>query len=248
LSGPIEEVLGEQRRYYRARAGEYEDWWFRRGRYDHGPEANERWFGEAREVQDTVERFLPTGRVLELACGTGLWTARLAPLADRLTALDSSPEVLALARGKVLAPNVTWVQADVFEWEPDQSYDVCFFGFWLSHVPRELLASFWEKVGRALSPQGRVYLVDSARSERASARDHSQAAPGTELERRRLQDGSEYRVVKHWFEAATLQQAIEQQGWEARIEATEEFFVHGWATPPGWTQPSRGSRSAPDGA
>jgi hypothetical protein len=28
--------LSEQRSYYRARAPEYDEWWQRRGRYDHG--------------------------------------------------------------------------------------------------------------------------------------------------------------------------------------------------------------------
>jgi SAM-dependent methyltransferase len=232
VSGPIEEVLGEQRRYYRARAGEYEDWWFRRGRYDHGLEANEKWFSEARAVQEALERFRPSGRVLELACGTGLWTERLAPLAEQVTALDSSAEALGLARAKVPAPNVSWAQADIFEWEPEEPYDLCFFGFWLSHVPTELLDAFWAKVARALAPSGRVYLVDSARSSRASARDHAAPDPGREVELRRLQDGREYRIVKHWFEADALQRSIEQRGWAARIAATEEFFVHGLATPP----------------
>lgn len=68
----LERLLAEQARYYRERAGEYEDWWFRRGRYDHGPEANARWFADAAEVQDALERFGPAGDILELACGTGL--------------------------------------------------------------------------------------------------------------------------------------------------------------------------------
>lgn len=47
----IERLLAEQVDYYSERAGEYEDWWFRCGRYDHGPEANAAWFAEAAEVQ-----------------------------------------------------------------------------------------------------------------------------------------------------------------------------------------------------
>jgi demethylmenaquinone methyltransferase/2-methoxy-6-polyprenyl-1,4-benzoquinol methylase len=139
--------------------------------------------------------------------------------------------VLELARGKVTAAHVEWVLADVFAWEPAQQYDVCFFGFWLSHVPSELLGAFWQKVGRALAPGGRVYLVDSARSTRASARDHAPPNPRRELELRRLEDGREFRVVKHWFEAEALQRSIEELGWQARIEATAEFFVYGEASP-----------------
>ena len=32
VGGALEGVLAEQQRYYRDRAGEYEHWWFRRGR------------------------------------------------------------------------------------------------------------------------------------------------------------------------------------------------------------------------
>ena len=31
------QVLSDQIAYYRARAGEYDEWWFRTGRYDRGP-------------------------------------------------------------------------------------------------------------------------------------------------------------------------------------------------------------------
>lgn len=45
----VDRLLAEQVEYYRARAAEYEDWSFRRGRYDHGPEANTTWFAQARK-------------------------------------------------------------------------------------------------------------------------------------------------------------------------------------------------------
>jgi len=44
-------LLAEQARYYRERAGEYDDWWFRRGRYDRGADANARWFALLGESQ-----------------------------------------------------------------------------------------------------------------------------------------------------------------------------------------------------
>ena len=227
----VERLLAEQVDYYRRRAGEYEDWWYRRGRYDHGPDANAAWFAEAAQVQADLERFAPVGQVLELACGTGLWTAQLARHATHVTALDASPEVLEIARANVPAAHVDYVEADLFAWEPDRAYDVCFFSFWLSHVPTERWRSFWEKVDRALAPGGRVYLIDSSRSERASARDHTIPDADEEIMRRRLADGSEHRVVKHWFEADALRSQLADLGWDAHIRATHEFFVYGHATP-----------------
>jgi 2-polyprenyl-3-methyl-5-hydroxy-6-metoxy-1,4-benzoquinol methylase len=227
----IERLLAQQVDYYRERAGEYEDWWFRRGRYDHGERANAAWFAEAAEVQVDLDRFEPAGRVLELACGTGLWTGRLAAHAAHVTAVDASPEALEIARVKVPATNVSYVQADLFAWEPEQTYDVCFFSFWLSHVPKERTQSFWEKIKRALVPDGRVYLIDSARSHRASARDHTLQDPEEEIMLRRLADGREYHIVKHWFDAYALRRQLADLGWNAHIQTTREFFIYGHATP-----------------
>ncbi len=227
----VQDLLAEQTDYYRARAGEYDDWWFRRGRYDRGAQANARWFADVAAAQSALERFAPAGDVLELACGTGLWTRRLAGIADRVTAIDASPEVIELARARVGNERVEYVQADLFAWEPERSYDVCFFSFWLSHVPDERLAAFWEKVGRALAPGGRVFFLDSARSDFASAADHKLPDPGEQVMLRRLADGREYRIVKHWFEPARLQRRLAELGWSAQVQMTSEFFIYGQATP-----------------
>jgi SAM-dependent methyltransferase len=227
----VQDLLAEQARYYRARAGEYDDWWLRRGRYDRGEEANARWFADGEAVADALERFGPSGEVLELACGTGLWTERLAPYARSLTAIDASPEVIELARERVADPLVEYVQADLFAWEPDRTYDVCFFSFWLSHVPEERFAAFWAKVGRALGPEGRVFFVDSLRSDLASAADHQLPAPDEQIMLRRLADGREYRIVKSFHEPRALQLRLAELGWDATVEATPEFFLYGHATP-----------------
>lgn len=226
----VDELLTEQVRYYRARAGEYDDWWFRRGRYDRGGEANARWFADAAVVEAALERFVPVGDVLELACGTGLWTRRLLAGATHVTALDAAPEAIEIARERVGEGPVEYVQADVFAWEPSCAYDVCFFGFWLSHVPAERFAAFWEKVRRSLAPGGRVFFVDSAPSDHASAADHV-PTPGEQTMLRRLADGSEYRIVKHWFRPMDLQQRIATLGWRVKVSMTSEFFVYGHATP-----------------
>ena len=56
----VERVLAEQRRYYRERAPEYEDWWFRRGAYALDRETEARRFADVREVEPRSRR---SGRV-----------------------------------------------------------------------------------------------------------------------------------------------------------------------------------------
>jgi ubiquinone/menaquinone biosynthesis C-methylase UbiE len=176
------------------------------------------------------ESFKPAGEVLELACGTGLWTRHLLTHARSLTAIDASPEVLELARARMDSPGVTYVQADLFAWEPDRTYDVCFFGFWLSHVPEDRFDDFWEKVRRAVGAEGRVFFIDSLRSEQASATDHKLPHQNEETMLRRLADGHEYRIVKRFHEPQSLRLRLADLGWSAHVQTTPEFFVYGQAT------------------
>jgi hypothetical protein len=43
-----EAQLAEQLAYYRARAPEYDEWWFQGNAFDNGPGDNEVWFSDAR--------------------------------------------------------------------------------------------------------------------------------------------------------------------------------------------------------
>jgi demethylmenaquinone methyltransferase/2-methoxy-6-polyprenyl-1,4-benzoquinol methylase len=233
-ANPVEQkeldgLLAEQARYYRERAGEYDEWWHRQGRYDHGPELKARWLAEVSELQAALDRFTPSGDVLELACGTGLWTARLVLKARRLTALDASEETLAVARARVEDPRVSFIQADLFAWEPSESFDVCFFSFWLSHVPEERFALFWEKVARSLRKDGRVFFIDSRRSEGATAVNHQLPERGSETMLRRLDDGREFRIIKRFHDPGALSAGLAELGWEAEVAETPEYFLYGSA-------------------
>jgi ubiquinone/menaquinone biosynthesis C-methylase UbiE len=96
-----EDLLAEQRAFYRARAPEYDEWWRRQGRYDRGEEQLLEWQRQVATVGAALDAFGAKGNVLELAGGTGWWTQRLAATADRLTVVDSAPVALALNRERV---------------------------------------------------------------------------------------------------------------------------------------------------
>ena len=86
--------------------------------------------------------------MLELACGTGLWTVGLGRYATSVTSFDTSTEVLEINRarrsGAWREPSVRHVEADLFGGRPDAAYDAVFFGFWLSHVSPERVEAFRE--------------------------------------------------------------------------------------------------------
>ena len=227
-----EELLAEQRAYYRARAPEYDDWWQRQGRYDRGEDQSAEWHRQVELVEQALESFGPTGRVLELAGGTGWWTQRLARTADTLTVVDASPETLELNRARVARADVTYEVADQFAWHPAEQYDVVFFSFWLSHVPRSRFAAFWALVHDCLAPGGRAFLIDNRDDPQPSSvgRDPYVLEYEPDLHRRELSDGSEYRVVKVMYEPDELESLIEAEGWEADIDSTR-WFIFGSARP-----------------
>ena len=172
-------LLAEQRAYYRARAPEYDEWWQRRGRFDRGPELAQEWDREVAQVAAALETFGATGDVLELAGGTGWWTARLARTAGHLTVIDSSPESLELSRTRVGRPDVDYLVADLITWRPLRTYDVVFFSFWLSHVPRSRFSAFWSLVRSCLAPGGRVFLIDNRNESPPDWRDRGLLRPPT---------------------------------------------------------------------
>ncbi|MFI5273453.1 MAG: class I SAM-dependent methyltransferase [Ktedonobacterales bacterium] len=228
--GELARVLDEQIAYYRARAGEYDEWFLRQGRYDRGPEANARWFAEVETVARALEAFRPVGRVLELAAGTGLWTQRLARHAARVTAVDSAGEALALNRQRLGdSASVEYVEADVFAWRPAHPFDVIFFSFWLSHVPPERFAVFWDGVRQSLAPGGRVFVIDSRYTQESTARDHALGDSRATRLTRRLNDGRSYKIVKVFYEPHELEQRLAAQGWRAAIATSGQFFLYGTA-------------------
>jgi trans-aconitate methyltransferase len=220
-------LLQEQIAYYRARAGEYDEWFLRLGRYDRGPELNARWFAEVGQVRAALDRFRPAGRVMELACGTGLWTQVLAGYPTSLTAIDASAEVLALNRARLPLGRVCYQQADLFQWQPDSTYDMVFFSFWLSHVPPTHFDTFWQTVRSSLAPGGRAFFVDSRYEPTSSATDHTLRAREEFVTTRRLNSGDEFQIVKIFYEPHALTERLAGLGWEFEIAETAHYFIYG---------------------
>ncbi len=241
---PGSALLGEQLAYYRARAPEYDDWWLRRGRFDRGEELNAAWRSDLAEVERSLAAFLAAtcpGRALELACGTGLYTRLLASRVGQLTAVDGSPEVLALNRARMEGrgtPLPDYVEADLFAWSPTERYDLVFMSFWLSHVPKARLPGFWAMVRGALAPGGTAYVIDSAWEPTSHAVDHATPDRDSGVATRRLGDGREFRVVKVFWKPDDLNAQFAVLGFDATIAQTPRYFIHGPARPrPGYSLP-----------
>src|SRR5690606_10633566 len=72
----------------------------------------------------------------------------------RVVGVDFSPRMLARARDRTAGLAVELVERDVFDWQPDEAFDLvtCFGAF--GHIPRRDEPAFVELVHRALRPGG----------------------------------------------------------------------------------------------
>jgi demethylmenaquinone methyltransferase/2-methoxy-6-polyprenyl-1,4-benzoquinol methylase len=216
----VNDVLSEQKRYYAERAPEYDDWWYRRGRYELEPDALARWQADIAEADAALESLAPLGSVLELAAGTGIWTRKLVRMANRVVAVDANAETLALN-----TTDAALVRADVFEWRPAERFDFVFFSFWLSHVPDERFDEFWGLVRAALAPGGRVFLVDSGAGDTA----HTGTDQADWEETRSLADGRTFRIVKRRWTPEELAERVRPLGFALGLQDTTNghFLVGG---------------------
>lgn len=206
----MDEVLSSQTDYYRRRASEYDA-------TAYGDVAAAR-----ARIARLVAEMQPTGTLLEIACGTGLWTEALAGVTETVIALDAAPEALAIARDRVRSDNVRFEVADIFSWTTEARFDVIFFSAWLSHVPVSRFEQFWRLLRGLVAPGGRVLFVD----EPAEIRDKESYLPGDdEIVERELQDGSRYRIVKNFIDSEQLERRLTELGWECRIRRDVDDWV-----------------------
>ena len=214
----MDEVLTDQVGYYRHRATEYDA-----TAYGNVAAARTR-------IARLVAQMRPSGRALEIACGTGLWTEALADVADTVVAIDAAPEAVAIARDRVTSGNVRFEVADVFLWTTDDRFDVIFFSAWLSHVPMSRFEQFWLMLRRLLAGDGRVLFID----EHVDVREKEAYIPGMdEIVERRLSDGRAFRVVKNFIDPEAMQDRLREMGWVCEIRRDGSDWVCGEARPAG---------------
>jgi demethylmenaquinone methyltransferase/2-methoxy-6-polyprenyl-1,4-benzoquinol methylase len=213
-------IIEEQIEYYRARAGEYDQSLGIGTSSATGGDLNER--DDLAEIAQIVRSMGSFNDVLELACGTGIWTQELVKIAASVTALDASPEMLALNADKVADPRVTYAQADLFAWEPDREYDLVFFAFWLSHVPPDLLDSFLDNACNAVRPGGSICIID----QRANFDTEPLTTEGGIYSHRTVQDGRSFTIIKVIYDLGDLAEKLKSRGFEVEVREVGGFFFY----------------------
>ena len=210
-------LLASQRTYYDERADDYGD--------ESKPDRKGGGMMKPELCRALIDELRPAGDVLELACGTGYFTAEIVRHARWVTAVDASPRMLAINERRVANPRVTYVNADIFAWRRDRAYDTMFFGAWLSHVPPAAFDDFWALLHTCLAPNGRVAFVDE--DDRAAGHDDRYSLNGVPAARRKLSDGREFKIVKVFWRSEDLEDRLRSSRWDITIKGVGETLTYG---------------------
>lgn len=164
--------------------------------------------------------------LLEIACGTGYWTAHLAPVARAILATDAVADVLDAARSKAYPKGrVRFACADAYALDEIMGvFSAGFAGFWWSHVPKTRLASFLPTFHQRLQPGAVVVFVDNQYVAGSSTPLSETDADGNTYQERRLADGSRHRVLKNFPTQAELRHAVA----DAATDVAIEDFTYYW--------------------
>lgn len=163
--------------------------------------------------------------VLEIAAGTGHWTAIAAPAAKSVTATDANPETLAVAKRRRLGSNVTFRTADAYDL-PDfeQSFDLGMAHLWWSHVLRERRQDFLSGFVLRLKPRATVLMIDQRFKRSFSVPCARRDWRGNRYELRRLANGKTFEVIKNYPSKAHLLADFAAVCTDIRVTRLEYFW------------------------
>ena len=165
-------------------------------------------------------------RLLEIACGTGYWTAWLAPAVEGILATDANEEVLDVARRKSYPPGqASFAVADAYELGTVAGeFNAAFAGFFWSHVPRQRIPAFLKGLHGRMGHGVRIVLLDNRYVAGSSTSISRRDEAGNTYQQRRLADGSEYEVLKNFPNPAELTEALGTEATGLRIVEFEYYW------------------------
>ena len=190
--------------YYRARAPEYEQIYYR-----DDPERQ----GELDAEAERLARLASGKVILELACGTGYWTRVMSQTARSITASDITPEAMIEAKKKEYRCPVDFVQANMFEHSfGGACFDLVALGFWFSHQPRQEYDRLYEIATRPLRKNGLIWMVDNnPPAEGSLETSHQVDSHGNNYKKRAVSDGRTFLVLKNYFSRAELEEIFSRR-------------------------------------
>lgn len=196
-------------------------------RYDTLVERSEEQQEDQMEAADQLATLLAGHKVLELACGTGMWTEAIAQTAATVLATDINEEMLEIARelGEDFG-NVQWRQADALNLPEDLgSFTAVFMaGLW-SHFTRDQQDAFLAHLKKRVGKDVLLVLVDDEYVEGESGTIARTDAQGNTYQILLDEDGSRHELPKNYPTDSALRKRLGNAAREIKIARWEFYWV-----------------------
>ncbi|MDO8480481.1 MAG: class I SAM-dependent methyltransferase [Nanoarchaeota archaeon] len=182
--------------YYRKRAPEYERTYQRDDAIR---------LKEQQQIAHALKSALKGKEVLEVATGTGYWTRFLSETAASITATDYLDEPLAFAKAKSYSCPITFCREDAYHLSfNDRRFSGGMALLWMSHVPKERLAAFFDEFHRVLTNGAQVFIADSVYVPNQGGKLVRVDGDANTYKLRTLEDGSKHTILKNYYTSTEL--------------------------------------------
>jgi protein-L-isoaspartate O-methyltransferase len=160
--------------------------------------------------EPTKQRFQQIFRgrnVLEIACGTGYWTAIIAQAAESVLAIDNNRSLLEQAQKRCRQQaNVRFQMADAFTLKGvSGSFNAAFGHWWWSHIPKKNIKAFLTALHIKLIPGAIVLFNDQLPYDGFFSEQDNE---GNTIEKRVLPNGRSFMIVKNFPTEREIEDAL----------------------------------------
>ena len=210
--------------YYSLRAQEYEEIYKR-----DDPVRQD----ELASLAEAIREAFFDRRVLEVACGTGYWSAVLSSVANHVVAVDASTEMLSIARKKGLPPDkVEFCLGDAYALQSVLGvFDSGLANFWFSHVLKSRISKFLEGFHNRLGSGALVFMCDNVFLPGVGGNLVTRSEGEDTFKVRELSDGSKHEVLKNYYDADQLRAILSPASSDLHIHMGSCYWWVRYRTP-----------------
>ncbi len=146
-------------------------------------------------------------KVLEIACGSGYWTAVIGGTAESVLAIDINCSLLEQARKRCAGqPNICFQIADAYKLEGvTGDFNAAAAIAWWSHIPKKNIRTFLTTLHSKLLPGALVMFCDQLPY---SGFYREYDADGNTIEKRVLPDGRSFFIVKNFPDEREIKEVL----------------------------------------
>jgi 2-polyprenyl-3-methyl-5-hydroxy-6-metoxy-1,4-benzoquinol methylase len=201
--------------YYNDRAKEYEKLYSK-------PERQE----DLKSSATILQEIFADKQVLEIACGTGYWTEKIAATATSIFATDINESVIDIAKKKDFSSKqVSFGIADIYNFTDNNKFESLFGGFIWSHILLQDLDKFVSTVNSLVFPGGTVVFMDNNFVEGSNHPITERDKHGNSFQTRKLENNTTHLVLKNFPTEIFLKQKLKDIGGEFKFFNLTYYWI-----------------------